>query len=64
MWQAQLRGHKTWSLNPTPECEHLCKSFSFVVEPGDILLLDTRIWYHETHIPKGEFSIAIQSEYG
>uniref|UniRef100_A0A336KDM6 CSON004451 protein n=1 Tax=Culicoides sonorensis TaxID=179676 RepID=A0A336KDM6_CULSO len=52
MWQAQLRGEKIWSIVPTPECEDLCHSFSFSVEPGDILLLDTRIWYHETHIPK------------
>uniref|UniRef100_A0A4P6D9D4 Cupin-like domain-containing protein n=4 Tax=Rhodnius TaxID=13248 RepID=A0A4P6D9D4_RHOPR len=64
MWQAQLRGHKTWRLNPPPECEMVCKSFSFEVFPGDILLLDTRQWYHDTRIRDGEFSITVSSEYG
>lgn len=35
MWQAQLRGNKTWMLSPTPECDTKCSSFSFYVEPGD-----------------------------
>lgn len=64
MWQAQLRGNKTWIVAPTPECASVCNSFSFYVEPGDALLLDTRVWYHETHIAKGQFSMTIQSEYG
>ncbi|KAL1375084.1 hypothetical protein pipiens_017716 [Culex pipiens pipiens] len=64
MWQAQLRGNKTWILAPTPECDNECKSFSFYVEPGDALLVDTRLWYHGTFISKGEFSLTIQSEYG
>ncbi|XP_073974974.1 uncharacterized protein isoform X2 [Rhodnius prolixus] len=61
MWQAQLRGHKTWRLNPPPECEMVCKSFSFEVFPGDI---HTRQWYHDTRIRDGEFSITVSSEYG
>lgn len=36
MWQAQLQGHKTWRLNPPPECESVCEGFEFRVEPGDI----------------------------
>lgn len=35
MWQAQLRGNKTWMLSPAPECDRQCNSFSFYVEPGD-----------------------------
>lgn len=35
MWQAQLKGNKSWILAPTPECDHVCQSFSFYVEPGD-----------------------------
>ncbi|XP_024085667.1 uncharacterized protein LOC106662927 isoform X2 [Cimex lectularius] len=50
MWQAQLRGHKTWRLNPPPECEDICPSHTFTVKPGDIILLDTRQWYHDTYI--------------
>lgn len=64
MWQAQLQGNKSWILAPTPECDHLCHSFSFYVEPGDAVLVDTRIWYHGTSIPKGQFALTIQSEYG
>jgi hypothetical protein len=36
MWQAQLRGHKTWKLVPPPDCDHICAGISFRVEPGDI----------------------------
>jgi hypothetical protein len=36
MWQAQLRGHKTWKLVPPPDCDHICSGMSFRVEPGDI----------------------------
>ncbi|XP_018320366.1 uncharacterized protein LOC108733619 [Agrilus planipennis] len=64
MWQAQLKGSKTWYLSPTPECEDVCSSFSFLVEPGDAVLVDTRIWYHGTTVKPGDFSLSIQSEYG
>lgn len=64
MWQAQLRGNKSWIVAPTPECDDQCSSFTFYVEPGDAVLVDTRIWYHGTHIRKGQFSLTIQSEYG
>ncbi|GLV39451.1 uncharacterized protein CBL_13330 [Carabus blaptoides fortunei] len=63
MWQAQLLGNKTWHLIPSPECEDVCDSFKFYVEPGDAMLLDTRVWYHGTTIAPGEFSLTIQSEY-
>jgi len=45
MWQAQLRGHKTWRLVPPPDCDHVCTGFSFRVEPGDIgkLLLNREV---------------------
>lgn len=64
MWQAQLQGNKTWKVTPTPECEDKCSSFTFYVEAGDIVLIDTRIWYHETAVKYGQFSMTIQSEYG
>lgn len=64
MWQAQLQGNKTWVLAPTPECDSVCHTFSFYVEPGDAVLVDTRMWYHGTSIPKGQFALTIQSEYG
>ncbi|XP_052133031.1 uncharacterized protein LOC127752255 [Frankliniella occidentalis] len=64
MWQAQLKGHKTWMLTPPPECEHVCSSFSFRAAPGDVVLLDTRQWYHKTQIDEKEFSLTVSSEYG
>lgn len=64
MWQGQVQGTKTWTVAPVPECEHICHKFDFYVEQGDIVLLDTRIWYHATRIPKGQFSMTVQSEYG
>ncbi|XP_073812538.1 uncharacterized protein [Musca autumnalis] len=64
MWQAQLKGNKSWILAPTPECDHACQSFTFNVEAGDAVLVDTRVWYHGTSIAKGEFTLTIQSEYG
>lgn len=35
MWQAQLKGSKTWYLRPSPECEYICRPFQFLVEAGD-----------------------------
>ncbi|XP_067613693.1 uncharacterized protein [Eurosta solidaginis] len=65
MWQAQLHGNKSWIVAPTPECDHVCQSFSFYVEPGDAVLVDTRVWYHGSSVPnKGQFALTIQSEYG
>ncbi|KAJ8687895.1 hypothetical protein QAD02_023690 [Eretmocerus hayati] len=64
MWQGQIIGSKTWTVAPTPECDDICKSFSFFVDTGDVILLDTRIWYHGTQVEKGHFSLVITSEYG
>ncbi|XP_026737837.1 uncharacterized protein LOC113501050 [Trichoplusia ni] len=64
MWQGQVLGNKTWSIAPVPECDHVCHKFDYYVEPGDVVLLDTRVWYHSTTIPKGQFSLTVQSEYG
>ena len=35
-WQAQLRGKKTWSLIPPPECEHKCHAFNVTMNTGDV----------------------------
>ncbi|CAH2039457.1 unnamed protein product, partial [Iphiclides podalirius] len=64
MWQGQIKGNKNWLVAPVPECEHICHKFHYYIEPGDVALLDTRLWYHETSIPKGQFSLTVQSEYG
>lgn len=35
-WQAQLRGKKTWTVAPQPECEHICHTFNVTVNTGDL----------------------------
>lgn len=64
MWQAQIIGSKTWSVAPTPECDSECTSFKFTVDATDVVLLDTRVWYHSTRIENGNLSLTVTSEYG
>lgn len=64
MWQGQIIGKKIWSVAPTTECDSECVPFNFTVGTGDIILLDTRIWYHGTYVENGEFSLTVTSEYG
>ena len=36
-WQAQIKGTKEWSLEPPPECAHICDPLLKVtVNPGEI----------------------------
>ena len=36
-WQAMIKGKKTWSIEPPPECALECKRrLSVTMEPGDI----------------------------
>ena len=35
-WQAQLKGKKTWTVAPQPECEHVCSTFNVTVNTGDL----------------------------
>uniref|UniRef100_A0A1B0EZ43 Putative phosphatidylserine-specific receptor ptdserr n=1 Tax=Lutzomyia longipalpis TaxID=7200 RepID=A0A1B0EZ43_LUTLO len=62
-WQAQLKGTKEWILAPPPECYYRCFSFSTIVTPGEIIVLDTNRWYHQTNVLPGEVSITIGAEY-
>ena len=62
-WQAQIRGTKTWTLVPPLECRYACRSHYVTVRPGDIIVLDTNIWYHATFIEPGDMSITIGSEF-
>uniref|UniRef100_A0A1B0GMQ6 Cupin-like domain-containing protein n=1 Tax=Phlebotomus papatasi TaxID=29031 RepID=A0A1B0GMQ6_PHLPP len=62
-WQAQLKGTKEWILAPPPECYYKCSSFSTSVKPGEIIVLDTNRWYHQTNVLPGEVSITIGAEY-
>lgn len=63
-WQAQVTGTKLWTLEPSPECYHVCESsVEVVVNPGEIIVLDTNRWFHSTLIKGDEMSITIGSEY-
>ncbi|XP_066962001.1 uncharacterized protein [Macrobrachium rosenbergii] len=62
-WQAQIRGRKLWTLVPPPECYFQCVPMEVQVNPGEIIVLDTNIWYHKTLIVSEDLSITIGSEY-
>ncbi|XP_043218451.1 uncharacterized protein LOC122379903 [Amphibalanus amphitrite] len=62
-WQAQLHGQKLWTLQPPPECQSVCRRMETTVNPGEIIVLDTNIWYHMTTIVSDVISITIGSEY-
>ena len=49
--QVQLRGVKTWWLRSPPECWHSCHGvIETTVYPGDIIVLNTNIWFHSTKV--------------
>ncbi|XP_030847411.1 uncharacterized protein LOC591669 [Strongylocentrotus purpuratus] len=62
-WQAQIRGSKTWTLIPPPECEHVCHEINATMVKGSVIVVDTNRWYHKTDIHPGGISITIGSEY-
>lgn len=63
-WQAQITGTKKWTLEPPPECYYTCPDrIEVTVQPGQIIVLDTNIWYHSTLNVGSDISICIGSEY-
>jgi len=62
-WQAQVQGTKRWNLQPAPECADVCASFQVEVRSGDIIVVDTHRWFHQTTVLGDEMSITIGSEY-
>jgi len=64
-WQAQIRGKKRWILKPPPECYWTCnygREISSTAEPGDILFVNTNLWYHSTYVLEG-LSISLGDEF-
>ncbi|CAL1285779.1 unnamed protein product [Larinioides sclopetarius] len=62
-WQAQIKGSKLWTLEPVPECYNECRTLETIVNPGEVIVLDTNRWYHKTLIIGDDLSITIGSEY-
>jgi len=63
-WQAQIKGQKSWMLEPPPECEHVChRHINVTMNVGDIFVVDTNYWYHGTYVHPPHMSITIGSEY-
>ncbi|XP_071494078.1 uncharacterized protein [Diadema antillarum] len=63
-WQAQVKGHKIWTLTPPPECYFQCgSSMDVTLHPGSIIIVDTNSWFHSTKVVGDEMSITIGSEY-
>lgn len=53
-WHYQLCGSKHWYLRPTDELLRLAPkatSVSILVQEGDVLVVNTRVWWHRTEIP-------------
>jgi hypothetical protein len=61
-WHYQLSGRKTWVLRPSPEMKHYLdqhfvgkwdesKRLTVTVEQGEVLVINTRLWFHQTIIP-------------
>jgi hypothetical protein len=55
----QVTGTKIWTVRPTDELRAMCDgvdialkgSYIHVVEEGDIFVINTRLWWHQTEIP-------------
>ena len=63
-WQAQIAGSKTWYLKPPPECWWSCGGvISTVLYPGDIIVVNTNVWFHSTKIEGPGISVVITNEF-
>jgi len=63
-WQAQIAGSKTWYLRPPPECWWSCGGvISTLLSPGDIIVVNTNVWFHSTKIEGQDISLVITNEF-
>lgn len=65
-WHVQLAGSKVWHVRPTAELSRKVPAlrgagpFRIHCKLGDVLCINTRLWWHHTHIPgKSSFSLSI-----
>ncbi|CAL8125519.1 unnamed protein product [Orchesella dallaii] len=63
-WQAQLSGIKRWQVRPVYECESACpNTVTFTVNTGDMVFVDTNLWFHQTFVEGDKLSMSIGWEY-
>jgi len=63
-WQAQVRGVKTWYLKPPPECWASCHGLmQTTLYPGDIIIVNTNIWFHSTKVHGPDLSLSFVNEF-
>ena len=63
-WQAQVSGTKRWLLRPPPECWWVCHGdMEARISPGDIMVVNTNLWYHSTRIEGDDISLVITNEF-
>lgn len=65
-WHVQLKGEKVWTVRPTAELQRQAPSLKggkpvkIHCREGDVLCINTRLWWHKTHIPAGcKLSISV-----
>jgi len=63
-WQAQISGVKTWYLRPPPECASSCHpTMQATLYPGDLIIVNTRLWFHGTKVHKPDISLSLVAEF-
>ena len=63
-WQAVITGAKKWILYPPAECENVCLTkYEVHMDRGDLLIIDTALWYHATKTYSGVLTISLGSEF-
>jgi len=63
-WQAQISGVKTWYLRPPPECASSCHpTMQATLYPGDLIIVNTRLWFHGTKVHGPDISLSLVAEF-
>ncbi|XP_041472779.1 bombesin receptor-activated protein C6orf89 homolog [Lytechinus variegatus] len=57
-WISQSHGSREIVLSPVPQCKNNCTDVSLLLEPGNVLFLDTRYWELQS-FPFGDGGISV-----
>ncbi|CAK9084400.1 Hypothetical protein SCF082_LOCUS40039 [Durusdinium trenchii] len=65
-WHVQLKGQKVWTVRPTTELQRQARALKGAgpvkirCKEGDVLCINTKLWWHQTHIPsKCQLSMSV-----